>query len=75
MTCTICKTGQLVSGKVTVTLSRGVTTVVIKDVPGRVCDDCGEYWLDESVTETVSRMADEAARRGQELQLLKFGAA
>jgi hypothetical protein len=49
--------------------------VVIKDVPGLICDDCGEYWLDEKVTKTVYGMAEDAARHGAELELLRYSAA
>lgn len=43
MKCVICKTGETRSGTTTVTLSRGETTVVIKNVPAEVCDTCGEH--------------------------------
>jgi len=75
VTCSICKNGRLAPGTATVTLSRGATTVVIKDVPALVCDDCGEYWLDENVTKTISAMAEEAVRHGAELELLRYQAA
>jgi YgiT-type zinc finger domain-containing protein len=75
MTCSICKTGKLSPGTTTVSLTRGATTVVIKDVPGLICDDCGEYWLDAQVTENVYKMAEEAVRNGTELELRRYSAA
>lgn len=36
MKCVICKTGETKSGRVTVTLQRGETTVLIKDTPPRL---------------------------------------
>lgn len=47
MKCVICKTGETAPGKVTVTLQRDEATVLIKDVPAEVCDNCGEYYLTE----------------------------
>ena len=60
MICSICKNGSLEACNTTVTLNKGETTIVIKDVPAFVCDDCGEYWLDDSVTKKVYQMAEEA---------------
>ena len=50
MNCVICKTGQAVDGTTTVTLQRGDSVIVIKDVPAKVCGDCGEYYLDETAS-------------------------
>ena len=74
MICVICKTGRLVRGLTTVTLQRGGTTVVIKNVPAEVCDNCGEYYLSEEMTERVLTMAEEAAQQGGELEILRWAA-
>jgi len=74
MKCVICKTGETEPGKVTVTLQRGDTVVVIKEVPAQVCEDCGEYYLDESVTERVYAQADEAVKRHAEVEILRYAA-
>jgi YgiT-type zinc finger domain-containing protein len=50
MKCVTCKTGETRPGRVTVTLQRGETTVLIKDTPADVCQNCGEYYLDAAVT-------------------------
>ncbi len=74
MRCVICKQGETQPGKVTVTLQRGVTTVIIKDVPGDVCENCGEYYLSEALTEQVLNMAEEAAAKGAEVEILRLAA-
>jgi YgiT-type zinc finger domain-containing protein len=50
MTCVICKSGETQPGTATVTLEREGATVVIKRVPARVCKNCGEEYVEESVT-------------------------
>jgi YgiT-type zinc finger domain-containing protein len=50
-------------GKVTVTLQRGETTVIIKGVPAEVCENCGEYYLEENISEQVLCMAEEAVKK------------
>lgn len=75
MKCSICKTGIMKEGKTTVTLNRGETTVVIKDVPALVCDNCGEYWLDSETTKVVYRMAEDAVLKKAEVEIFRFHAA
>jgi YgiT-type zinc finger domain-containing protein len=70
MKCVICKTGETKPGRVTATLQRGETTVLIKDTPADVCQNCGEYYLDAAVT----RKAEEAVRRRAEVEILRYAA-
>ena len=74
MKCTICKHGETAPGIVTVTLQRGDTTVVLKGVPADVCDNCGEYYLDETVAKQVFAMADQAVRQGAEVEIRRYAA-
>lgn len=39
------------------TLERGGSVIVIKDVPAEVCENCGEYYLSEATTEKVHAAA------------------
>ena len=57
MTCVICKQGETHPGETTVTLTRGETTVVIKNVPADICEDCGEYYLSEEVLSDGGKVA------------------
>ncbi len=74
MNCVICKTGRTAAGTVTVTLERNDSVVVIKDVPAQVCDDCGEYYLDEAVTKRIFALAEEAVERHAEVEVLRYAA-
>ena len=74
MNCAICKTGAMVGGTTTVTLERDGTTVVIKETPAQVCDNCGEYYLSDEVTSQVHELAEEAVRRHAVLEILQYGA-
>ena len=74
MQCTICKHGKTEPGNVTVTMQRKETIVIIKEVPAEVCQDCGEYYLDESVSRQVLAQAEEAAKRNAEVEILRFAA-
>ena len=70
----LCKHGETAPGIVTVTLQRGDTTVILKGVPASVCDNCGEYYLDEVVASQVYAMAERAVCDGSEVQIRRYAA-
>lgn len=74
MNCTICKQGETKPGKATVVLERSQTTVVIKDVPADICENCGEYYLTEELTGKVMAMAEEAVQNNVQVEVLRFAA-
>ncbi len=37
-----------------------------------VCENCGEYYLRESITGKVLEKAEEAVKQGAEVEILKF---
>lgn len=74
MKCVICKTGETKPGMVTVTLQRGETTVLIKETPADLCQNCGEYYLDEVAARKVYGQAEEAVKRHAEVTILRYAA-
>lgn len=55
-TCVMCSKGNMRSDKVTVTHEKEHFFIAIRDVPARVCDHCGHYFLS---TETALRVETE----------------
>jgi YgiT-type zinc finger domain-containing protein len=74
MNCVICKATGVRAGVTTVTLERGSTIVIIKEVPAEICDSCGEYYLAEDITERVISHAEGAAARNTEVEIIRFAA-
>ncbi|MBD2565065.1 type II toxin-antitoxin system MqsA family antitoxin [Nostoc linckia FACHB-391] len=74
MKCVICKHGETKPGLVTVTLERDECIIVLKKVPAEICDNCGEYYLSDAVTEQVLGKAESAINNGAELEILKYAA-
>jgi YgiT-type zinc finger domain-containing protein len=74
MSCAICRNGTTYRGFVTVTLQRVETTVILKQVPADVCDNCGEYYLSSEVTAQVLEKAESAVKSGAEVEILRFAA-
>lgn len=74
MKCVICRQGETTPGQTTVTLQRGNTTVVIKDVPADVCENCGEQYFSEELTRKLLQRAEQAVRNGAEVEIVSFAA-
>ena len=74
MECVICKHGTTRPGYVTVTLERNGCAIILRDVPADVCDNCGEYYLSEEVTNQVLSKAEAAIQSGAEVEILRFAA-
>ena len=73
--CVVCRQGETRPGKATVVLQRGGATVVINDVPARVCENCGEEYVDEQVAEKVLAAAEASARAGVRVEIRDYVAA
>ena len=72
MKCVICKGGDTQPGASTVTLERNGMTFVVKGVPARVCDNCGETYLDDTTTARLLELAEEAARSGVQVDIREY---
>lgn len=75
MECVICKHGETKSGHVTVTLERGRTTLVFKNVTAQVCENCGEAYLDEATTARLLKAAEVSVQAGVQVEVREFEAA
>ena len=74
MKCVMCKGGKLAPGETTLTVQRGETLVIIKDVPADVCQDCGEAYLDGNVALKIEKQVEEAVARHTEIEILRYAA-
>jgi YgiT-type zinc finger domain-containing protein len=72
--CVICQYGETKPGLVTVTLERDECIIVLKKVPAEICDNCGEYYLSDAVTEQVLQKAESAINNGAELEIIRYAA-
>lgn len=74
MKCAICRHGNTLDGRVTIVLDKEQTTLVFKDVPAQVCDNCGEEYLSSETNRKLLKLAKDAIKRGVSLELLKYAA-
>jgi YgiT-type zinc finger domain-containing protein len=72
MECVICKNGQTKEGMTTVTFERDGLTLIIKEIPAKVCTNCGEDYLDVHVTNEILVMAERMAKSGVIVDVRKY---
>ena len=75
MKCPICKHGSTHKGHASITQERDGATLLFKDVPVDICDNCGEIYHDEKVTRSLLEQAEQASTRGVELDVRRYAAA
>ncbi len=75
MRCVICRHGETREGVATITLERDRLTLVVRGVPARICEACGEDYVDEKVSERLLRDAEEAVRSGVRVEVRDYVAA
>ena len=49
----IYKLGEMQEGFTQVVLTRDNATVIFRNVPVKICDNCGEYYLDEQTAQNI----------------------
>jgi YgiT-type zinc finger domain-containing protein len=75
MKCVICREAETIPGRATLTLERDGLTLVVKQVPARVCPNCGEEYVDEDVAERILGGAEGLARIGTQVEIRQYVAA
>lgn len=75
MICPICRCGNTRPGFASVTLERDASTLLFKNVPAQVCDNCGEEFIDEEASSHLLHTAEAAVQDGVQLELRRYAAA
>ena len=56
------------------TLTRDEAVVVFKAVPADICQDCGEYYLSNDLTDRLLKKAEIAIENGSEVEIQRYAA-
>ncbi|MCK4905918.1 MAG: type II toxin-antitoxin system MqsA family antitoxin [Spirochaetes bacterium] len=59
--CPLCSANKKF-GTTTFTVELGFGVIVIRNVPAEVCEQCGESWIDDIVSEKLELIVDEARK-------------
>ena len=74
MKCTICRNGMTERGKTTVVLEKEQATLVYKNVPAGICENCGEQYVSSETNKALLAHARGEMDRGVTIQVLNFAA-
>ena len=72
MKCAICQNGTTQPGTASLFLERDGATVIIKQVPALICDNCGERYFDSETTHYALSLAEEALKLGLEVAIQHY---
>lgn len=72
MKCVICKHGQTQPGTASITLEREGVAILIRDVPGEICNTCGEVYHSEDITAHLLEQAERAYRDGVTIEVRQY---
>ena len=72
MKCAICRNGYTEQGFTTVTLERNQSTLVFKQVPADICENCGEIYLSSITNNALLKQAEIELQRGVVLEMLNY---
>ena len=64
MECIICKNGTTKKGNDTLTVEMEGHLVIIRDVPGEVCENCGHFYIDSNAAIEVQKKIKKAGVAG-----------
>ena len=72
MKCPVCS-NTMVEGKTTLTLDKGKNaTIVIKEVPGMICNQCGETFINIQTTRHVEHLVKTVQKSGLKMGFLVY---
>ncbi|MFA7419082.1 MAG: type II toxin-antitoxin system MqsA family antitoxin [Melioribacteraceae bacterium] len=74
MKCSICKNGETEKKAASISINKGDSFFIYKNVPAEVCTNCGEQFFDESVTTNILLTASESAKKGTILDIKEYRA-
>ena len=72
--CPICS-GEIADGQTTFAVDVGSGVVVVRHVPARVCKQCGEDWIQDSVAERLEKIVSDARTSGKVVEVIDLQAA
>lgn len=69
--CPMCR-GHLQHSTTTFTSDLGFGVAVVRQVPAKVCDQCGESWLSDDVAEGLENIIDGIRQKHSMVEILNW---
>lgn len=74
MKCVICKNGETKNGLTSLSLERADVTIVVKNIPAEICENCGERYISEVTSAKVLQEAEQSIKKNSRVEVLNFAA-
>jgi YgiT-type zinc finger domain-containing protein len=71
--CPLCG-GALTAGTTTFTVDYGSGVLVVRHVPAQLCDQCGEAWIADDVSEQLENILKEARADHRQFEVVDMAA-
>lgn len=71
--CPLCA-GCLGYGTTTFTVDYGDGVVVVRHVPAQVCEQCGESWIEDTVSEKLQLIVKDAKSKRHQVEVIDLAA-
>ncbi len=72
MKCVICKYGEIIKGFSTVILEKNGSTIIFKEVPSLICDNCGESYIEGKINKELLFLGQQIIKSGVEVDIRKY---
>ena len=70
MICVICKNGETEPGTTISTFEQDDMIIFIKDIPAKVCNNCGEAYMDSETVGRLLKMTPENSERDDDVEVV-----
>ncbi len=71
--CPLCS-GKFVEGTTSFTVDYQKGLIVVRNVPALICDQCGEGWLKDEISERLEHLVRAAQERSFQLEVIDMAA-
>ncbi|WP_445370972.1 type II toxin-antitoxin system MqsA family antitoxin [Methylomonas sp. HW2-6] len=72
MQCPICKFGFMIDALSNVSLDSGEAVLIFKNVPAKVCNNCGEEYFEGNITASILAQASSPLSQSSQFQVRRF---
>ncbi|MCQ8129739.1 type II toxin-antitoxin system MqsA family antitoxin [Methylomonas rivi] len=72
MMCVICKLGMMTDDFASITFEFGETVLVFKNVPAKVCNNCGEEYFEDHIFASLLEQARSPMSQSSQFQIRRF---
>lgn len=71
MECFKCK-GKLIDKKINYVVNLENTIIIIKGVPAKVCEQCGEQYFDDETSENIEKIVNQLKELETEVTIVNY---